>query len=516
MRDMRLLLVLLVSLVIIAAGGVMVPMLLGVLSLPAERIAAPAFGSEAQARRAADAAQGVKAEEVSPAAVADVDRMSEAFRGAARRAGPAVVAIGTSQTVRGSGGSFGGMPDDLLRKFFGIEPGQGPTQKFQRQGLGSGVIVDADGYILTNNHVVEGADEITVHLADDREFKAQVVGADPPTDIAVIKIKTDRLPVAELGDSDKVQVGDWVIAIGAPFGLEKTVTSGIISATGRAGVGITDYESFLQTDAAINPGNSGGPLVNMRGQVIGVNTAIASRSGGYMGVGFAVPIDLAREVMKRIRETGQVIRGWMGVGIQKLTPEMAQSMKLGSDQGVLVSQVFEGGPADKAGIKTGDVIVELGGKPVKSPSELQNTVAWTAPGTKVDVVVIRGGARRSLKVTVEKRASQPEMAAAQPGKEEGRADLKDLGIEVSAVTPEAARVFGYRPGQGVLITGVDSTGLGGMAGLRPGMLILQAGGQKVATVTELREALGKADLAKGVPLLVRQGTSQMFILLKKR
>jgi serine protease Do len=181
-----------------------------------------------------------------------------------------------------------------------------------------------------------------------------------------------------------------------------------------------------------------------------------------------------------------------------------------------VSQVFEGGPADKAGLKTGDVIVELGGKPVKSPTELQNTVAWTVPGAKVDVVVIRDGARKSLKVTVEKRASQPEMAAAQPGKDGGRADIKDLGIEVSAVTPEAAQRFGYRPGQGVLVTGVDSSGLGGMAGLRPGMLILQAGGQKVATVAELREALGKADLAKGVPLLVRQGTSQMFMLLKKR
>jgi serine protease Do len=506
MRDVRLVLVLFASLGIIVGGGVMVPVLLNVISVPTERIASPA----------ANAAEAVKAEEVPPAAVAQADRLSEAFRGAAKRVGPAVVAIGTTQTVKGSAGPFGGLPDDFMRKFFGIEPGQGPSQKFQRQGLGSGVIVDSDGYILTNNHVVEGADEITVHMADGREFKATVVGGDPPTDIAVIKIKADHLPVAELGDSEKVQVGDWVIAIGAPFGLEQTVTSGIISATGRAGVGITDYESFLQTDAAINPGNSGGPLVNIRGQVIGVNTAIASRSGGYMGVGFAVPIDLAREVMKRIRETGQVIRGWMGVGIQKLTPEMAQSMKLGSDQGVLVSQVFEGGPADKAGLKTGDVIVELGGKPVKSPSDLQNTVAWTAPGAKVDVTVIRGGVRKSLKVTVEKRAGQPEIASAQPRKEEGRADLKDLGIEVSAVTPEAAQRFGYRPGQGVLITGVDSGGLGGTAGLRPGMLILQAGGQKVATVAELREALGKADLAKGVPLLVRQGTSQMFILLKKR
>jgi serine protease Do len=291
------------------------------------------------------------------------------------------------------------------------------------------------------------------------------------------------------------------------------VTAGIISATGRSNVGITDYEQFLQTDAAINPGNSGGPLVNMRGQVLGINTAIASRSGGYMGVGFAVPVNLAREVMNRIRETGHVTRGWLGVSIQRLTPELAESMKLRADQGILVSQVMEGGPAEKAGLKAGDVILEFAGKPVKTPSELQNTVAWIAPGTKVEIVVLRDGKRHSLKVAVETRPAQPESLAAAPG---APANLKALGIEVSNVTPEAAQKYGYKSGQGVLIINVEAGGLGALAGLRPGMLILQVERQKVSNVAELREIIAKADIAKGIPMLVRVGDRQMFILLKKR
>ncbi|MCX5655740.1 MAG: DegQ family serine endoprotease [Planctomycetota bacterium] len=504
MRDIRLLIVLAVSMGLIVVGGIMVPALLNVLTEPAGR---PAIAMTAEAN--------TKAEEPLPPIPADVDRLSAAFREAAKRVKPAVVGVTTTQTVASP---YGDMGDDFLRRFFGLGPeetprGKGPTRKFQRQGLGSGVIVDPDGYILTNNHVVEGAQEIAVHLADGREFKAKVVGADPPTDIAVIKIKAENLPVAQLGDSDKAEVGDWVLAIGSPFGLEQTVTAGIISATGRSNVGITDYEQFLQTDAAINPGNSGGPLVNMRGQVLGINTAIASRSGGYMGVGFAVPVNLAREVMNRIRETGHVTRGWLGVSIQRLTPELAESMKLRADQGILVSQVMEGGPAEKAGLKAGDVILEFAGKPVKTPSELQNTVAWIAPGTKVEIVVLRDGKRHSLKVAVETRPAQPEALAAAPG---APANLKALGIEVSNVTPEAAQKYGYKSGQGVLIINVEAGGLGALAGLRPGMLILQVDRQKVSSVAELREIIAKADIAKGIPMLVRVGDRQMFILLKKR
>jgi len=506
MRDKRLLIVLAVSLGLIVVGGALAPAVLNALAPSAAK---PTTAMAAQA--------STKAEEPLPPIPADVDRLSMAFREAAKRVKPAVVAVTTSQTVTAPMSPFGDMGDDYLRRFFGVEPqgprGKAPTRKYQRQGLGSGVIVDPAGYVLTNNHVVEEAQEISVHLADGREFKAKVVGTDPPTDIAVIKIEAENLPVAQLGDSDKAEVGDWVLAIGSPFGLDQTVTAGIISATGRSNVGITDYEQFLQTDAAINPGNSGGPLVNMRGQVIGINTAIASRSGGYMGVGFAVPISLAREVMSRIRETGHVTRGWLGVGIQRLTPELAESMKLKADEGVLVSQVMEGGPAEKAGLKAGDVILEFAGKAVKTPSELQNAVAWSAPGTKADVVILRGGKRQTLKLTIDTRPEQPESLAAAPG---APANLKDLGIEVSNVTPEAAQQFGYKTGQGVLITGVEAGGLGATAGLRSGMLIIQVAGHKVTSVAELREAMSKADVAKGIPMLVRAGDRQMFVLLKKR
>jgi serine protease Do len=508
MRDLRFLWVLVVSLGIIVAGGVVVPILMNVISTSAQPGSSPA----------ASAAETPKVEEAPPAA-ADVDRLSEAFRVAAKRVMPAVVSVSTSQTVTAPASPFGDMPDDFLRRFFGAEPnggssGGGAPRKFQRQGLGSGVIVDAQGHILTNNHVVDSADEITVHLSDGREFKAKVIGRDPPTDVAVIQIKGDNLPVAQLGDSDKMQVGDWVIAVGAPFNLDETVTAGIISATGRHDVGISEYESFLQTDAAINPGNSGGPLVNMRGQVIGINTAIASRTGGYMGIGFAVPVDLAKEVMKRIIETGHVVRGWLGVNIQALTAEMAESMKLKSDQGALVSQVFEGSPAGKAGVKTGDVIVSFAGKDVKGPADLQNAVAWIAPGTKVDMVVIHDGARKPLKVTIEKRTEQViEEAAATPG---APATLKELGIDVSNVTADSAQRYGYKPGQGVLITGIDAGGLGAMAGFRVGMLIIKVGDQKITTVAELKEAMTKIDMAKGVLMLVRSGNVQSYVLMKKR
>jgi serine protease Do len=449
-----------------------------------------------------------------PAIPPEVNQISEAFRAVAKRVKPAVVAVGVSQTVREPAAPSG--PDDFFRRFFG-EPDEngreGPMRRFQRQGLGSGVIIDADGYILTNNHVVAEADEIMVHLADGREFKAKVIGTDPPTDVAVIQIKAERLPVAQLGNSDKVEVGDLVLAIGSPFGLEQTVTFGIISATGRGGVGITDYENFLQTDAAINPGNSGGPLVDMRGQVIGINTAIASRSGGYMGVGFSVPVNLASEVMRRIRETGKVVRGWLGVGIQRLTPELAESLKLKTEEGVLVSQVFEGGPAAKAGLKAGDVALEYDGKPVKTSYDLQSAVAWTKPGTQGTLVVLRDGKRMTLKVEVEERPSRPEMARAEKG---GPTEFKDLGIQVSNLTPAEAKRYGYTKDQGVLIADVDPGSLAAAAGLRRGMLILEVSRQKVGSVAEFRAAMKKADLAKGIPFLVRAGDRETFIVLRKR
>jgi len=498
----RLLTVLVMALGIIVLAGVAVPILLNK-GLPSGEHGPSVELSAAEGKL-----------EPLPAIPPEVNQISEACRAVAKRVKPAVVAVGVSQTVREPAAPSG--PDDFFRRFFG-EPDEngreGPMRRFQRQGLGSGVIIDADGYILTNNHVVAEADEIMVHLADGREFKAKVIGTDPPTDVAVIQIKAERLPVAQLGNSDKVEVGDLVLAIGSPFGLEQTVTFGIISATGRGGVGITDYENFLQTDAAINPGNSGGPLVDMRGQVIGINTAIASRSGGYMGVGFSVPANLASEVMKRIRETGKVVRGWLGVGIQRLTPELAESLKLKTEEGVLISQVFEGGPAAKAGLKAGDVALEYNGKPVKTSYDLQSAVAWTKPGTQGTLVVLRDGKRMTLKVEVEERPNRPELARAEKG---GPTEFKDLGIQVSNLTPAEAKRYGYTMDQGVLIADVAPGSLAAAAGLRRGMLILEVSRQKVASVAEFRAAMKKADLAKGIPFLVRAGDRETFIVLRKR
>jgi len=500
MRNMRLLAVMVLTLAIIIVGGVVVPMLLCALAPSSVRVAEPEALADSQ-----------KAEPLPPVPEG-LDLLSERFRMVAKRIQPSVVAIGVSQTVEASPWPF---DSDLFRRFFGERGGipGGGKQEFRRRGLGSGVIVSADGYILTNNHVVADADEITVRLQDGREFPAEVIGTDPPSEIAVIRIKAKNLTVAALGNSTKVEVGDWVLAVGAPFGLEQTVTSGIISATGRHGVGITEYENFIQTDAAINPGNSGGPLVNMRGEVIGVNTAIASRSGGYMGIGFAVPINMAREVMKRLVEEGEVVRGWLGVGIQPLTKELAESMGIQVDKGVLVSQVFEDGPAAEAGIKAGDVILKFGDKETNDANALQSAVAWTKPGTKVDVVLIRNGKRRTVTVEVAKRSEQQVAFARRPGKP---AELEELGIEVSAVTPYAEEQYGYKRGQGVLVTRVEPGSLADRAGLEKGMLILQVANKDVKSVADLQRALKGTDLARGLPLLVRAGDRQMFVLIKKR
>ena len=504
MRDVRLLLVLVSALAIIIVSGVAVPALFMWATTGEVHVAGP------EARAAPEKLEPL------PPVPEGLDRLSERFRAVAKHIRPAVVAIGVSKTVEASPMPFG---EDFLRRFFGRQFRGGGGRRFEQRGLGSGVIVSADGYILTNNHVVAEADEITVRLSDGREFAAEVIGTDPPSEIAVVQIKADgELPVAKLGDETTMEVGDWVLAVGSPFGLEQTVTSGIISATGRQNVGITEYENFIQTDAAINPGNSGGPLVNMNGEVVGINTAIASRSGGYMGIGFAVPISMAKNVMSRLVEEGEVVRGWLGVSIQPLTPEMAESMDVSSEEGVLISQVFDGTPAAEGGIKAGDVILTYNGEPVNEPSQLQSRVAWTKPGTEAKVVLIRGGKRKTMTVRIATRPEQAELARAARGGGGGggSADLEELGFQVSGVTPEAEERYGYKPGQGVLVTSVKAGSLASRAGLEEGMLILQVGGKDVSRVRDLEKIVEEADLKRGLPLLVRAGDRQMFMLLKKK
>ncbi len=329
-------------------------------------------------------------------------QLSKALAEVADVARPAVVNISTTSTVDVEENPFGDMFNDpFFRHFFGDQFGKpGQKRKYKSNALGSGVIVSPEGYILTNNHVVKDADEIKVILFDKREFKGKVVGTDPRTDLAVVKIQAQDLPTIKIADSSKLKTGDIVLAIGNPFGLNQTITMGIVSAVGRSNIGLADFEDFIQTDAPINPGNSGGALVNSDGELVGINTAIFSTSGGYMGIGFSIPSDMAKSVMDSIIKHGKVIRGWMGVSIQNLTPELTKSLGFKEAEGVLISGVESGSPADKAGLKRGDLIVEMSGKKIIDSTSLRNMVAASAPGTKVDIKIIREGKAQTIPVTL--------------------------------------------------------------------------------------------------------------------
>ena len=353
-----------------------------------------------------------------PVSPGDLAGVGGAFVEVTKATKPAVVNISTTKVVRFRGAPYSPFFNDpFFRRFFGddfFREFRAPREQ-REQSLGSGVIVSQDGYIVTNNHVVEGASEIRVLVGDQREFKGRVVATDPRTDVAVVKIAGHGLPTIPWGDSDRLQVGEWVLAIGNPFGLNQTVTAGIISATGRANVGIADYEDFIQTDAAINPGNSGGALVNVRGELIGINTAIFSRSGGYMGIGFAIPSNMVREVMEDLIKRGKVTRGWLGVHIQLLAPDLAKKFGLKEAHGVLVGEVSGGSPAAKAGMNRGDVILELAGKRVEDPEHLRNEVARTEPGKRIPVKIWRGGKEMILQVEIEELPKEVVMRPAPQG-----------------------------------------------------------------------------------------------------
>ncbi len=331
-----------------------------------------------------------------------LSKLSDALAEVAEAARPAVVNISTTSTVVMQDNPFGDMFNDpFFKRFFGDQFNQQEhKKKFKSSALGSGVIVSEDGYILTNNHVIKNADEIKVILHDKREFKGKVIGSDPRTDLAVIKINAANLPTLNFGESSKLKTGDVVLAIGNPFGLNQTITMGIVSAVGRSNVGIADLEDFIQTDAAINPGNSGGAMVNARGELVGINTAIFSTSGGYMGIGFAIPANMAKTVMDNIIKHGKVIRGWLGVSIQNLTPELAKSLNITETAGALISGVEKDSPAAKAGLQRGDLVIELDGKKIADSTSLRNTISANAPGTKTAVKIIRDGKQQSITVTL--------------------------------------------------------------------------------------------------------------------
>ncbi len=434
-----------------------------------------------------------------------------------KKVSPSVVNIYTAKTVRDNSRTSPFFEDPFFRDFFGTPFNQQSVPRERReQSLGSGVIVADDGYILTNNHVVDGADEIKVAMADDvTKYDAKVVGTDPQTDIAVIKVEGRNLPSITLTDSDNLGVGDVVLAIGNPFGVGQTVTMGIVSAKGRAGMGILDYEDFIQTDASINPGNSGGALVDAAGRLIGVNSAILSRSGGNQGIGFAVPINLARYVMERIISDGKVTRGYLGVVIQPVTPDLAKEFKLSQNSGALVGDVTKDSPAEKAGMKEGDVVIEFNGKKVTDSRHLRLMVSQTAPETKAQVKAIRDGKEQSFTVQL---GELPTDGLAKAGGRAGgshrgpRADPLD-GVTVENLDAQGRRQFNIPNNlRGALVTEVDPTSSAATAGIRPGDVILEINRQPVSNADEAVELGGRSKSERVLLRIWSNGGSRYVVV----
>ena len=419
---------------------------------------------------------------------------------------PAIVNISTTRTEKTPENPFAHFYDDpFFKKFFGDRfRNQETPKEHKATSLGSGVIVSSDGYILTNNHVIKNADEIKVLLSDKREFTGKVIGNDSKTDISVIKIDTDNLQTIAIGDSDALRVGEIVLTIGSPYGLNQTVTMGIVSAVGRANVGIADYEDFIQTDAAINPGNSGGALVNARGELVGINTAIFSTTGGYQGIGFAIPSNMAKAVMESLIKKGKVVRGWLGVSIQPITPELAKQFNIKEEYGALVGGVMDGSPAEKAGILRGDVIIEFNGKKVDEPYNLRNTVANTLPGEAVKLKVIREGKTEMITVKIGELPSE-----IQAEHKEYENALK--GVSVQDLTPDLYHQLNI-PGKinGVIITRINE-GSPAQENLLPGDIIQEINRKAIANLQDFENIASKIKPDENILLLVfRKGTS-LFI-----
>ncbi len=444
--------------------------------------------------------------------------LNNAFIEIAEAVNPTVVTVFTEKVykVRETLSPFSFFFDDPFRDFFGDDFFSGPRQRrqapqereYRQQGLGSGVIVSDEGYILTNNHVIANADTIYVRTIDERTIAAKVIGADPKTDIAVIKVDAKNLPVIKKGDSDKLRVGEWVLAIGSPLSanLAHTVTQGIVSAKGRSNVGLADYEDFIQTDAAINPGNSGGALVNLDGELVGINTAIASRSGGFQGIGFAVPINMAESVMASLIKSGKVVRGWLGVSIQDVNETMAKAMNLKNTEGALVGEVVNDSPAQKAGFKDGDVIIEMDGKKIRNASQLRNAVAATAPGTAVKLKIWRDGEERTLEVTL------GELPADDKAPQIKQSLQELLGFSVTAMSRDLAEQYNLDANlKGVVVTAIDQASSAFRAGLREGDLIRSVNRKRVQDVADFNAALAGVKKSDTLLLQVARRTGSFYV-----
>ncbi|MCY0388550.1 DegQ family serine endoprotease [Robbsia sp. Bb-Pol-6] len=493
-------------------------------------VAAAASGSSAPIPAALAGTPGVPAVAAPPIALPDFTPLVD-------KVGPAVVNIRTTERVgiaragaapRGGGAGSGedGEMADFFRRFFGIplppallpdnrrrspEAPGAPSDTERDNGLGSGFILSSDGYVMTNAHVVEGADAIYVTLTDRREFKARLIGVDKPTDVAVVKIDASKLPAVVIGDSEKVRVGEWVLAIGSPFGLENTVTAGIVSAKSRY---TGEYLPFIQTDVAVNPGNSGGPLINMRGEVIGINSQIYSRTGGFMGISFSIPIDEAMRVANQLKTTGVVTRGRIGVQIGPVTGDVAESLGLPYSEGALVSSVIAGGPAEKAGVLPGDIILQYDGHAINQFGDLPRLVGGARPGTQAPLVVYRKGQSKTLVVTIAQQASDKAApaAATQADPAAPARPRNPLGLTVGDLTPDQARALGNRPGVQVLASEGPSRG----AGLLKGDLILRVGNTDVASAREFDAVVSRLGGRPLVPLLVQRGDATLFVAVRPR
>ena len=453
-------------------------------------------------------------------AIASATQTGKAFAAVTKTVTPAVVHIKVTKQHVMTGntpnmnGLQGQIPEELLRRFFGDQmpnfQAPGPQQMPSMVGEGSGFLISKDGFILTNNHVVGGANRLEVTLSDGRKLEAKLVGTDDRTDVAIIKVEGKDFPVLPMGDSEAMEVGEWVLAVGSPFGLTGTVTSGIVSAKERDGMGITDYEDFIQTDAAINPGNSGGPLVNLQGQAIGINTAIVSRSGGYNGIGFAIPMNMAKQVCEQLMEHGSVTRGYVGVMIQALTPELAKSFGLENVSGALIGDVTGDGPAAAAGLQRGDVIVSLDGQPVKDIASFRNHVAMLKPDTKVTLEVVRAGEHKEFTLHVGKL---PETSTVSNNGQES-AD-SSWGLNVQSLNEQLAEQLGADVTKGVVVTGVQPASAAAAAGLRPGMIITEVNRKPVSNAKDFDAAIKAEDDANSLLLLVQAGGRSQYLVLQK-
>ncbi len=456
-------------------------------------------------------------------AVSSLKQTGQAFTSIAREVSPAVVNIQSDQAPGANDGSdqaendqadpLEELPPQFHEFFRNLDPYgmQFPYRKQTVVRQGSGFIISHDGYIVTNNHLVQNAGKITVKLLNNDEYPAKIIGVDPQSDIAVIKIQATQLPVVKLGDSDKTEVGEWVLALGTPFGLSHSLSAGILSAKGRSSVGLADYENFLQTDAAINPGNSGGPLLDLEGKVVGINTAIFTRSGGYMGIGFAIPINMAKNIIDQLIKKGSVVRGYLGVKIQPLTSDLANTFGVKEPKGILVAQVEPGSPAEKYGIKQGDIILTLENQPVLNIGDFRNTIASTEPGTKRTIGVMRDKKNLQLQIAV---GNLDNASSASKNVKEEPHLVNKIGVSVQNITDEIAGKLGIKPNVGVVVSAVKPGSLGELSGLARGSVILEVNRIKVNHVNAFKTEVSKAVKENRILFLVQDQYGTRYVVVK--